>query len=385
MTHPGTLLVEGWRGVPFSYALINQFQCFQFLREPNLTLWHRDAPFLSSKWQRIPGLFPAEVEAAIASIPAPPEGETPDAVLRISYPYDIRSSGDTRTVVFGTAEFQSVSDRDISGKRSLARACEECDALILTPSNWSREGFIRSGAPADRVRVVPHGVDPAVFHPIDQSQREAQRRHLGWSGFVFLSLGALSPHKGIGPLLKAVAIVAQRHPEVRLVMKGLRAVYSSQEHVQAAVNELSEAERAILQPRLIFLDGTLSFEVMARLYQSADAYVSPYFGEGFNLPVLEAMASGLPIVCTRGGATDDFVTDETALRIDAARISFRLESGSEGKALDPNFDHLVLQMMTAVESPALAERTRTIGPALVERRYTWAHVAKQLLGILFDQ
>jgi glycosyltransferase involved in cell wall biosynthesis len=55
---------------------------------------------------------------------------------------------------------------------------------------------------------------------------------------------------------------------------------------------LSDAEKRTIEPRLHYHGNTLSFGDMALMYQMADAYVSPYFSEGFNMPVLEAAACG---------------------------------------------------------------------------------------------
>src|ERR1700728_1074687 len=94
-----TLLVEGWRFIPHSYAIVNQFQCLQFLQEPNLTLRHRDVPYFNPGWRATTGLFERAAEEAIGGIAGPPVGETPDAVLRITFPYNVSSSVGKRTVV----------------------------------------------------------------------------------------------------------------------------------------------------------------------------------------------------------------------------------------------------------------------------------------------
>ena len=165
MNTPRILQVEGWRGIPHSYAIVNQFQCLQFLIEPNLTLRHVDLPFADAAWKPVTGLFSPTVETTLASIPPPVVGEIPDAVYRISFPYNIRPSIARRTVVFGTAEHRVIAKQYITGERSLVDACNECDAIIVTPSHWSRDGFLVSGAPPERVKVVPHGINTALFHP----------------------------------------------------------------------------------------------------------------------------------------------------------------------------------------------------------------------------
>jgi glycosyltransferase involved in cell wall biosynthesis len=379
-----TLLVEGWRFIPHSYAIVNQFQCLQFLQEPNLTLRHRDVPYFNPGWRATTGLFERAAEEAIGGIAGPAINETPDAVLRITFPYNVSSSVGKRTVVFGTAETRCVPVQYIAGHRSLAEACRSCDALIVTPSKWSRDGFIHSGAEPDRVTIVPHGIDTSIFHPISPSERAALRGQRGWNGFYFLTLGAMTPNKRMDALFKAFAVVAQKHPQVRLVAKGLQSLYPSRDLLRAQTASLTAAEISLIQPRISYLDQTLSFADMAKLYQTTDAYISPYSAEGFNMPVLEAVASGLPVICTRGGATDDFTSDDFALRVDSVSISKPETAELSGMALRVDFDHLVHQMMVAVESTELADRARVAGPAFVAAGFTWRHVAQRLLRVLFD-
>jgi glycosyltransferase involved in cell wall biosynthesis len=79
--------------------------------------------------------------------------------------------------------------------------------------------------------------------------------------------------------------------------------------------------------RMIYLGKTFPMEGMAKLYRLADAYALPYGAEGFNLPVLEAAASGLPVICTSGGPTDEFIEDSFARKVrgpeSTARKSWR--------------------------------------------------------------
>jgi glycosyltransferase involved in cell wall biosynthesis len=379
------LQIEGWRGLPHSYAIANQFQCLEFLQMPGVALRHVDLPYFNRNWKRVSGLFPPAAEAEIASIPAPAAREIPDAVYRMNFPYDLSPSTARRTAVFGTAEFRCVPPSFMAGNRPLADACADGDAIIITCSNWSREGFIQSGVPAERVHLVPLGVDPTLFHPVEAWQREQFRSQMNWTGFVFLTLGSMTGNKGVVPLFKAFAIVAQKHPHVKLVAKGMGALYPSMQFLKSQINGLTQAEMAIIQPRLVYLENTLSFTEMARLYQSADAYVSPYSAEGFNLPVLESIASGLPVICTAGGSTDDFTSPEFALRINSRVVNVRPRSDTNGFALQLDFNHLVHLMLTAVENPALAASARIHGPEFVVKNgFSWRQVASSLASVLLD-
>ncbi len=118
---------------------------------------------------------------------------------------------------------------------------------------------------------------------------------------------------------------------------------------------------------------------MAALYRAADACVSPYRAEGFNLPVLEAAASGLPVICTAGGATDDFVSDSFALKIRSELAPVRLEGDLTGQWLEPEVDHVASLMFDVIEPAAGRREAAVAGPTHAAFRYDWSRVTR-LLG-----
>jgi glycosyltransferase involved in cell wall biosynthesis len=78
------------------------------------------------------------------------------------------------------------------------------------------------------------------------------------------------------------------------------------------------------------------------MYGIADCYVSPYRAEGFNLPVLEAMVCGTPVIVTRGGATEDFIDGELSRSIDAEQFHNAVIQTKEISGYcEPNLEHLV--------------------------------------------
>ena len=319
------------------------------------------------------------------SLPAPAAGERFDAVYRIAAPYDLSPSPSSdRTVVFCTAEFGNVPAIYMSGRRPLSEAHRNNPTIITTASNWSREGFLHAGAAAERVVVVPHGVDPKIFAPLDEAQRAEARRKLGWDGFIFLTVGSATPNKGMDLLFKAIAAIVGTHRQVQLVVKGIDVIYNSDKKIQQAAEKLTQQEIARLDSRVHYRGGVGSLVEMATLYQLADAYVAPYRAEGFGLPVLEAIACGLPVICTAGGATDDFVRDDFALRISSKLV--HLQSYDEpGIQLEPNLDHLIELMKRVIEQPEIARRARTAGPEFVRANYTWRHAVDKLMPLLFPQ
>ena len=100
----------------------------------------------------------------------------------------------------------------------------------------------------------------------------------------------------------------------KLLLKGLGSLYRSKEFLNNMLLMLVTQGRItlghvdnLMVNNVFFLDDTLSFTHMNALYNAADAYVSPYLAEGFNLPVLEAIATGMAVFVSSTGCTSWFV------------------------------------------------------------------------------
>ncbi len=274
----------------------------------------------------------------------------------------------------------------IAGGRTVAEALRGSGATLLAPSNWSKRGFIRSGAAEEKVVVVPLGFDPAIYRPASAAQRERTRGEMGFrpGEFVFLNAGAMTSNKGLRFLFPAFAQLLQVRPDARLVLKGADAMYPSKDHVEAQLAELEPRVAQAVLGRLTYLNEQLSFADMARLYQASDCYVSPYVAEGFNMPVLEAAACGVPVICTAGGPTDDFVSDEFALRIKSTLQALDVPDLPDAMGLLPDLQHLVQLMLRMVEDAPLRATAHDVGPRWLRERFTWECVTHSLLRVLLS-
>lgn len=375
------LTVEGWRSLSHSYAIVNQWQLLALARRPEIELRVRDLPYFDPAWRAQAVLFDAERARAIGEIGQAEADFTPAATLRVSFPYDLRRAKTGRTVVYGTAEYRVVPPSHLARETDLREALHDPALTIMTPSRWSAEGFRRLGFEDARIAVIPNGVDPTLFRPRPE-MRDAVRKELGLSGFVFMSVGAMTANKGMDLLLKAFAAVAEHHGDVRLLLKGSDSLYASRQFLQEAFQPLSQSEVDLIVERLVYGGDALSMADMAALYQAADAYVSPYRAEGFNLPVLEAAACGVPIICTHGGSTDDFVTDEFALTIDSRTRSMEIE-GVAGAELEPDLDHLIASMSRIVDDEAFRLGAAAKGPRHVIAHLTWDRIVERMMPVLF--
>ena len=188
----------------------------------------------------------------------------------------------------------------------------------------------------------------------------------------------MTGNKGIDLLLRGFAETCRKFPQARLLLKGLNPLYGSRDLLNKALMMLSAHDQQEVVGKMAYVGESLSHQGMAMLYQAADAYVSPYRAEGFNLPVLEAAASGLPIICTRGGPTDDFVTDEFARRIESRTTVVPID-GQYASQLDPDVDHLIALMTTVIDETAWPRQAADAGPRHVAANYTWNDAVDTLI------
>jgi glycosyltransferase involved in cell wall biosynthesis len=376
------LLIEGWRFVPHSFALVAQSHCLCLLRRGGVELRFADLPYYYDRWRRTRGIFTKEQEAALEALRPPEADFPPDATftMRAERP-DFSAPRSGRRCSFGTAEYRVLLEANRSGLRSAAEVPDSVS--IVTPSRWAALAYERFGMPPERIHVVPHGIDPEILRP-DAAARADARRALGLqNAFVYLSIGAMTGNKGLDLLLAAFVRVLETEPDARLFLKGGDALYESRDMVRDVIGHLSARDQEKLAQRLIYNGETYSAPMMADLLRAADVYVSPYRAEGFNMPVLEAAACGLPVICTAGGPTDEFTREDFAWRIHSTTEPMPSASGEAGEYVAPNFEHLVELMRRASRERGSLARVGAAGAAYAAENFTWDRVTDRLLEALF--
>ncbi len=244
---------------------------------------------------------------------------------------------------------------------------------VWTPSEASRQTYLRAGVAADLVHVVPNGVDLERFRP------EGPRREIaGARGTVFLFVGGATIRKGIDVLLEAWARAFTSADDVSLVVKsfGGGTVYRGQTYEDGVVAYRDHPGT----PDVVLLDEEIGYEELPALYRAAHVLVQPYRGEGFCLPALEALACGRPVIATANGPTDDFVTNECGWLIPSRRVPVQpatlpasLHPGEPGFLLEPDVDALVDAFRDAADASARDPRAQ-IARAHAEA-LTWADAA----------
>jgi glycosyltransferase involved in cell wall biosynthesis len=187
-----------------------------------------------------------------------------------------------------------------------------------------------------KIAVVPHGVDPAFF-TIGRERRQELTEPM------ILCVSTLHPHKNLERLIRAFAQLRAKYPEYRLTIAGLRGFHTE---------VLEQLVRSLGAEAFVRLTGWIPREELYSLFRGAALFVYPSTFEGFGMPVLEALAAGLPSACSS-------VEPMTSV------------AGEATLFFNPHDDGAVLQaLVRLVEEPDLRARLAALGPERA-RQFSW--------------
>jgi glycosyltransferase involved in cell wall biosynthesis len=234
-------------------------------------------------------------------------------------------------------------------------------AAIICVSEHSKRDVIKSyGVSADKLKVVPNGLDHERFRPgatLDQHWAQA----MGIRDGYVLHVGTFSYRKNIPTLLRAAALLRDQGKwgERQVVLAG------SQNLSLKGAPEIFATIRELDLSGCVVLTGHVPDEHVAGLYAHASILVMPSLYEGFGFPVVEAMAVGTPVVCSNTSSLPEVAGDAAIL-------------------FPPEDQHaLAAAMQDLIENRSLAEELRRKGLEQV-RQFSWQRNAEQTIAIYRD-
>lgn len=242
--------------------------------------------------------------------------------------------------------------------RSVMPPAVRSAAAIICGSENSKRDIARAyGIACDKVHVVPYGVDHERFHPRATLNREWAKDHGICGGYV-LHVGTFSYRKNIPILLEAVARLRTRGKWQRrqLVLAG------SGDTPLKGGQQILDSIRDLDLGSEVVLTGRILDEHMPGLYANASMLIMPSLYEGFGFPVLEAMASGTPVICTNTSSLPE-VGGDAALYFPPRDV-----------------DSLADAMENLMQSPSLTEQLRRRGLEWA-CQFTWQRTAEQTVKI----
>ncbi len=249
---------------------------------------------------------------------------------------------------------------------------------VWCPSNYVRELYLAAGFDPQNVLVVPNGVDPQVFSPGTPGGYALGTK----KSYKFLFIGGTLERKGIDVLLDAYLAAFRPDDDVALIVKdfGLGGFY----RMVSQREKIFEAQKRPGTPEIVYNDRDLTGEQLVALYRSCDCLAFPYRGEGFGMPILEAMACGLPVIVPAGGASDDFLDDSTAYRLPAKRRSigdriYDVKLCAEGWLLEPDRIALAQRMRHLYEHRDEGRELGARASARARNEFTWERAAARVI------
>ncbi len=230
---------------------------------------------------------------------------------------------------------------DLPFWRFLLWAAAHRSNRVIAVSEATRADLLRFyRIPQERVAVVHHGVEPAFMH-LDRSQTES----------YLLCVSTLHPHKNLPRLIRAYG---RKRRAFRLLLAGMRGFHAGAIERQIAEMGLEDS---------VQITGWVPREELYSLYERARAFVYPSAFEGFGMPVLEAMAAGIPVACS----------DIPPLREVA---------GNAALYFDPlNEDSIAAAIERVMSDAQMQERLAQAGREHA-RPFTWQRSAEQTLAVL---
>jgi glycosyltransferase involved in cell wall biosynthesis len=238
-----------------------------------------------------------------------------------------------------------------TGLQLLLRAASR---IIITQPNYFVSSIYLKNY-KNKIRVLPVGVDTNIFRPMSRHKKnEGSNKRLFFLGL----LDKFHMYKGLDYLLKALTIVRKEVPEVVLVVGGAGELLDHYRNLAISLG---------LSDNVKFL-GFVPEEMLPECYNRCDAFVLPSISseqEGFGIVLLEAMACQRPVI-----STEIVGVAEDVLKFNAGRIV---------KPRDINA--LAQAILEILKNEDLADEMGKRGRRLVEEKYTWKKIGREMLGI----
>ncbi len=247
--------------------------------------------------------------------------------------------------------------------------CNRMDE-IWVPSRFNAQTFRESGVETP-IEVIPLGVDPEIFHPRAAAFKVEDR-------YTFLSTFEWGARKAPEILLRAFTEEFSEAERVLLILK-----VDNRDPVVDVGQEVRAMELPAGRAPIAFLyNQPLPDSRMGSLYRSADCFVLPTRGEGWGMPIVEAMACGLPAIATDWSGPTEFLDDRVGypLVVEALAPAIAKCPFYEGfRWAQPSLADLRRKMRHVFENREEAAEKGARAAEEVARRWTWAHTADRIV------
>ena len=173
------------------------------------------------------------------------------------------------------------------------KACENADKIIAISECTKRDIIEFFRIPADKIEVVYQGCDPSFIHPVAEEKKREVRAKYQLPDHYILNVGSIEERKNA---LSAVQALMMLPEQIHLVIVGRHTEYTDKVEHFIKENKLEERVHII---------SNVPFDDLPAFYQLAEIFVYPSRFEGFGIPIIEALYSGIPVVAATGSCLEE--------------------------------------------------------------------------------
>jgi glycosyltransferase involved in cell wall biosynthesis len=237
------------------------------------------------------------------------------------------------------------------------RLMKRSDALIAVSKYTVNELMELYGINRNKIHVIYNGVDIERFKPRSNRIELCREFGLDPDKKVVLFVGRLYHRKGLETLLKSATLVLKEFSNVKFVISGT-GFKQKEESLRNLAKELN------IEDHVTFL-GYVPDDKLPLLYSASDIFVLPAIYENFPFAILEAQATGLPVISTNVGGIPEFLVDN--------------QNGFLIEHRDPT--QLTQKVLTLLQNPKLAKEMGDCGRKLIEENFDWRLITSQVIDL----
>ena len=248
-------------------------------------------------------------------------------------------------------------------------ACNAMDE-VWTPSRWGAETFRAAGVRRP-IYPMPLGYNPARFHPALPGRPLRER-------YTFLSVFEWGERKAPELLLRAYSAAFGPRDDVLLIVRTNN--FDGDVDVARQIAALGLPRNG--PPVALLLNHHLPAAELGSLYRSADCFVLPTRGEGWGMPILEAMACGLPAIATDWSGQTEFFDEQVGFPVRARALvpaEAKCEYYHGWRWAEPDFEQLVERMRYVYQHRDAARAVGVRAAEVAAARWTWGHAAGRIV------